>query len=74
MISIQAAADSSTNGEAVEESNVEILPVESTASALPTDATTFLPIPKKVDQATNTEYTVGNLLLFLNHLLNIIYF
>ncbi len=69
MISIQAAADSSTNGEAVEESNVEILPVESTASALPTNAT-----PEKVDQATNTEYTVGNLLLFLNHLLNIIYF
>ena len=73
MISIQAAADSSTNDD-VEESNVEILPVESTASALPTDATTFLPIPEKVDQATNTEYTVGNLLLFLNRLLNIIYF
>ena len=74
MISIQAAADSSTNGEAVEESNVEILPVDSTASALPTDATTFSPIPEKVDQATNTEYTVGNLLLSFNRLLNIIYF
>ncbi len=74
MIQIEAAADPSTNDEVVEESSVEILPLESTASALPSDATTFLPIPEKVDKATNTEYTVRNLLLFLNRLLYINYF
>ena len=74
MIQIEAAADSSANDEVVEESSVEILPLESTASALPSDATTFLPIPEKVDKATNTEYTVRNLLLFLNRLLYINYF
>ena len=74
MIQIEAAADPSANDEVVEESSVEILPLESTASALPSDATTFLPIPEKVDKATNTEYTVGNLLLFLNRLLYINYF
>ena len=74
MIQIEAATDPSANEEVVEESSVEILPFESTASALPSDATTFLSVPEKVDKATNTEYTVGNLLFFLNRLLYINYF
>ena len=73
MIQIEAAEDPSANEEVVEESSVEILPLESTASALPSDATTFLSVPEKVDKSTNTEYTVGNLLLFLNRLLYINY-
>ena len=55
MIQIEAAADPSANEEVVEEWSDEILPLESTASALPSDATTFLSVPEKVDQATNTE-------------------
>ena len=47
MIEIEAAADPSLNEEVVEESTVEVLPPESTASALPTDVTTFLSVPKK---------------------------
>ena len=74
MIQIEAAANSSANEEVAEESSVEILPLESTASALPSDATTFLTVPEKVDKATNTEYTVRNFLLFLNRLLYINYF
>ena len=73
MIEIEAAADPSLNEEVVEESTVEVLPPESTASALPTDATTFLSVPEKVDKSTNTEYTIGNLFLFLNRLLYINY-
>ena len=69
MIQIEAAANSSANEEVAEESSVEILPLESTASALPSDATTFLTVPEKVDKATNTEYTVRNFFIIFKSLI-----
>ena len=70
MIEIEAAAaDPSSNEEVVEESTVEVLPPESTASVLLSDATTFSSVPEKVDKSTNTDYSVGNLFFIFKSLI-----